>query len=246
MSRREWMARHARRGALALTAMALMAGGPGAASAEGFLDGLQPSPRDVQMSLTRSGFGMRSALVQRGDVYVCDVFGRYGDPERLVISVRSGAILERYAGRLPAPEMARYAATPRYPGPGDHADPDVGPRRPPRVISLEGPRSSRAAVNDQDGPAAPPRAAPAPRRLAKSDGTFLGLFAPPEPIPTVEATKPKAHIRKPKPTPTASPDAATGTPPEAASPVPVTPAALTLRHAPIADCARYDNLRRPI
>ena len=26
----------------------------------------------------------------------------------------------------------------------------------------------------------------------------------------------------------------------------LTPAALTLRHAPIADCARYDNLRRPI
>ena len=25
----------------------------------------------------------------------------------------------------------------------------------------------------------------------------------------------------------------------------MTPAALTLRHAPIADCARYDNLRRP-
>ena len=25
-----------------------------------------------------------------------------------------------------------------------------------------------------------------------------------------------------------------------------TPAALTLRHAPIADCARYDNLRRTI
>ena len=24
----------------------------------------------------------------------------------------------------------------------------------------------------------------------------------------------------------------------------LTPAALTLRHAPIADCARYDNLRR--
>jgi hypothetical protein len=24
----------------------------------------------------------------------------------------------------------------------------------------------------------------------------------------------------------------------------MTPAALTLRHAPIADCARYDNLRR--
>jgi hypothetical protein len=26
----------------------------------------------------------------------------------------------------------------------------------------------------------------------------------------------------------------------------MTPAALTLRHAPIADCARYDNLRRTI
>ena len=26
----------------------------------------------------------------------------------------------------------------------------------------------------------------------------------------------------------------------------LTPAALMLRHAPIADCARYDNLRRPI
>jgi hypothetical protein len=26
----------------------------------------------------------------------------------------------------------------------------------------------------------------------------------------------------------------------------VTPAALTLRHTPIADCARYDNLRRTI
>jgi hypothetical protein len=26
----------------------------------------------------------------------------------------------------------------------------------------------------------------------------------------------------------------------------MTPAALTLRHAPIADCARYDNLRRAI
>ena len=26
----------------------------------------------------------------------------------------------------------------------------------------------------------------------------------------------------------------------------LTPAALTLRHAPIADCARYDNLRRTI
>jgi len=24
----------------------------------------------------------------------------------------------------------------------------------------------------------------------------------------------------------------------------MTPAALTLRHAPLADCARYDNLRR--
>jgi len=26
----------------------------------------------------------------------------------------------------------------------------------------------------------------------------------------------------------------------------LTPAALTLRHAPIADCARYDNLRRTL
>ncbi len=26
----------------------------------------------------------------------------------------------------------------------------------------------------------------------------------------------------------------------------MTPAALTLRHAPIADCARYDNLRRTV
>ena len=26
----------------------------------------------------------------------------------------------------------------------------------------------------------------------------------------------------------------------------LTPAALTLRHAPVADCARYDNLRRTI
>jgi hypothetical protein len=26
----------------------------------------------------------------------------------------------------------------------------------------------------------------------------------------------------------------------------LTPAVLTLRHAPIADCARYDNLRRTI
>jgi len=30
------------------------------------------------------------------------------------------------------------------------------------------------------------------------------------------------------------------------SPAILTPAALTLRHAPIADCARYDNLRRPL
>ena len=29
-------------------------------------------------------------------------------------------------------------------------------------------------------------------------------------------------------------------------PVIMTPAALILRHAPIADCARYDNLRRTI
>jgi hypothetical protein len=29
-------------------------------------------------------------------------------------------------------------------------------------------------------------------------------------------------------------------------PADLTPAALTLRHAPIADCARYDNLRRTI
>ena len=26
----------------------------------------------------------------------------------------------------------------------------------------------------------------------------------------------------------------------------LTPAALTLRHAPVADCARYDNLRRTL
>jgi len=234
--RQGWMARLTPRGALATALLATVvlaigAGAPRAASAEGFFDWRQPSPVEIQASLARAGFVLRSALVQRGDVYVCDVVAQSGDIERLVIGVRNGQVLERYAARPPAGGAARYVAAPRYPGPGDSAEVEIIPRRYSRVAPLEAPGMAQDAPAAAEESFRPPRPIPTPKRMAKSDGLFPSLFAPPEPAPapTTEAVKPKLRAHKAKPatpeaTPSAATDAPAGSPDAAAAASPATPA----------------------
>lgn len=205
------------RGALAL-GLALILVAP-AARAEGiFFSLFDASPDRVAMQLERAGYQLRSALLRRGDVYICDVVDFRGQPQRLVLDIHDGRILQRFQARGPG-----------YPGPRAYALRDNAP--------LDyGADGTRPLV---DAPLLPPRslpldAAPSPDFRAASRGQPLIIDTPqPDANADKAKLKPKSHLAKPKPTPAptpsseanAAPTATQSTPSLVAPAAPATPAA---------------------
>ena len=178
--------------ALALVGLALS---PMAARADSIFDLFAPvvSPYAVQEGLSRSGFVVRSAVVRRGDVYVCDVSDRYGVSQRLVIDTRSGRIVEHYSLRPSSRQEAQR------PDPNDRFGWAYAPR-PEAEVPDDGPGVIEAFPGEN--PPQPPRVLHQ-RQLAYGDGhttipTVPAVATPPE---TKPPEKPKPKIARPKPAP---------------------------------------------
>ena len=186
-----------------------------AARAEGLFSAFfDPSPERVVIQLERSGYQIRSALLRRGDVYVCDVVDARGRPQRLVVDARDGRILERFVARPSA-----------YPGPRAYAlRDDPPPDYPPGTL--------RPLV---DVPLTPQRGFP----LDSSPAPLPELHATNRSGPTIEAPtlpdgsadkpkpKPKPHMARPKPTPSPTPTSEANAAPGATQPAAPQPLATT-------------------
>jgi len=204
-------ARSLRRLKWATAAVALVAFSA-AAEAQGFFFFFgDPSPYEIERQLAASGYTLNGPLIQRGDVYVADAMVRGEGPERLVIDVHSGRVLERYRGR-----GARWREAAAPPA-GWSDDPSTwnGPR-PPAAIAPDG------------GP--PDMFAPRPNGLEPIKPKPKGAEVKPKPAATPKpAPSPVANVANPTPaaaasspeaTPPASPSSAAGAAPTA----PTTPA----------------------
>lgn len=166
------------------------------ARAESFFFSLfQPSPDRIVVQLQRSGYEMRSALMRRGDVYICDVVDPDGRRERLVIDSRDGRVLERFLSRGPT-----YAMAPRHSHDwADRPDSDWGDETAPPRPLVNLPR-----VPSPDEERDPGRA----QREAR--GEFPNFSTTPPDAPMIEhpKPKPKPHVVRPKAAPAPQPSTA--------------------------------------
>ena len=208
--------RSSRRLGWAAAALVLFAA-PTVAQAQGFffLFG-NPSPYEIERRLTAAGYVLSGPLTMRGDVYLADVVVRGEGPERLVIDVQSGRILERYRGRADrwreaaAPPPSGWGDDPRQwngPRPPAAIGPDVAPPdafEPAKPNVLETPKAKPKAAETK--PKAPPRSAP----VADVNNPPPAAVVPAPAVTTPAASPspaPSAAAVPPTPAPAASPSA---------------------------------------
>ena len=153
----------------------------------------------IRQAIERSGYTLRSAIVRRGDVYLCDVADRSGVGQRFIIDAHKGTLLQRYAlprealgetrredlNARPAGDDWRYGARPEA---------DVPTRLPYREEYV-----NIAPNGDAEGPTDVPR----PHVVARGPAAPLQLAPPPvETKPPSPPERPKVHVAKPAPAPT--------------------------------------------
>ena len=197
-----------RSGALAALAGVVLAapGMTAAARAQAMFSMFEPSPQQIERRLEREGFELRSALVRRGDVYVCDVLGQGGDGERLIVDARTGNVMERYRTHGEAWREARQWDW------RERAAPDAWGYPPRPLIDVPHIAPFAAAQDDDEYSDAPIRRPTKPRQIARMDAQ--------NPLPgtsaydlknsaNAEKAKPKAKAAKKKATPESTPEPTT-------------------------------------
>ena len=188
-------------------ATALAAGAP--ARAESFFFGLfspDVPPISIRQAIERSGYTLRSALVRRGDVYVCDVVDRAGVGQRFIIDAHKGTLLQRFAvPRDASGDSRRGDLNARSTG----DDGGYAPR-PEVDVPARLPYHEEYVNIGPNGDADVPTDIPRPHVVAR--GPMPSLMAP-SPVETKPPPpeKPKVHIAKPAPTPVAPTATATVT-----------------------------------
>jgi hypothetical protein len=211
-----------------------------AARAQLFFNFFEPSPQRIERNLDAAGYGLRSPLIRRGDVYIADVVAETGARERLVIDARTARILERFPMRADrsrdrdaeetwdAPARPPQAIAPRPHDDDGSWDDDFA--RPPR------PQDDIARTDPSAKPADPPAI---PNVIHGVDGTNGPSI--------IEVEKPKAKPHKKKPASTASlGKVPTSVPPAAAAvatPPSMTPAdtAPPAPNPPLGDSAKPES-----
>lgn len=197
-----------------------------AARAQDMFSMFEPSPQQIERRLERAGFEFRSALVRRGDVYVCDVRGQGGDGERLVIDARTGNVVERFRTRGEARRQAqrwdwRDSDAPDFP----YARNSWGyPPRP--MIDVPHAASHIVSQDDEDDYDAPIRQPTKPKQVARMDmqNSLSGTSAYDQKNSTnldKAKLKPKVAKKKPIVEPTPEPTTASVTPDAASAPAAV-------------------------
>lgn len=222
---------------------ALIVAQPG--RAQGFFSSYEMSPRQIVGILEDDGYEIRGPMVRRGDVYVCDVISVSGQAAQVIVSVRDGRVVGRYAERgqrwrdyADAPRVAR---PPRSIGDDDRNgnwDDDNGSRHqmalgdlfnpPSRVYGGEPPFASKP--DSEDAPIAKPKhhamkkhpsVAKAPSTTAPTpDAASDKPGATPSPSVAAVAPSAPAEAKKPDAVKTEAPAAAAPPPPATAAPEP--------------------------
>jgi hypothetical protein len=163
------------------------------------------SPGEIERSLEAQGYGLIAPLLRRPGVYLADVSAGPAGYQRLVIDARNGQILERFVapGRIWAPALAgrqEEFGEPQLGGVG----PPVSPAMPYDKSTYGSPENLRvpaagpyvhgnapagAKVIAKGSPAerkamsaklasSPPLPPPAPREVARQDGSDLPASEP--------------------------------------------------------------------
>ncbi len=177
-----------------------------AARAQGLFSFFEPSPQQIARGLADSGYEIRSALVRRGDVYVCDVRDARGGRERLVIDARTARIVERFPARV---HGWRYAQQGDWGGRdrnGDFADSWNGRPRPPSAVP-GGDASSPEVIYgiSPDSPAASIEKPRVRTHVAKKPAPPVAKLTEPTPPPTTVAPAAEAPPAPPLATTTVQP-----------------------------------------
>ena len=182
---------------------ALIVAQPG--RAQGFFSSYEMSPRQIVGILEDDGYEIRGPMVRRGDVYVCDVISVSGQAARVIVSVRDGRVVGRYAERgqrwrdyADAPRVAR---PPRSIGDDDRNgnwDDDNGSRHqmalgdlfnpPSRVYGGEPPFASKP--DSEDAPIAKPK-----HHAMKKHPSVAKAPSTTAPTPDAQATSPARRRR---------------------------------------------------
>ena len=215
-----------------VAATAALLAAPAAAQAQGFffLFG-SPSPYEIERRLEAAGYSLTGPLTMRGDVYLADVVARGEGPERLVIDVQSGRIVERYRGRADrwreasAPPPSAWSDDPRsWNGPRPPAS--IGPgAQPPEALSppnvVEAPKVDTPKLRLKNAEAKP-KATPKPTPVANvSNPPPAAVISTPTATPSAAsspAASPAEAPASPNPAPSAA--AAPTSPAPVASPSP--------------------------
>jgi hypothetical protein len=213
---------HARSWRSGLTALALAVSGAASApaQAETLFGAFSPDvgAAFVAASVTRQGYVVRSAIVRRGDVYLCDVSDPDGFMERLVVDARTGRIAQRFAWRA-----ADYAVEPqRFAPPVGTGGLFTSPPRPEADIPGFRPQVTDASPDDDEPPLVHRR------QMVYGSASGRDLLAAPPLTEQKPVERPKARIARPKPawtTPPSTKPSDTASVPKAADPAPAQPAA---------------------
>jgi hypothetical protein len=192
--------------AAAVTALA--ASSP--ARAESFFFGLfSPDipPVSIRQAIERSGYTLRSALVRRGDVYLCDVVDRTGVGQRFIIDAHKGTLIQRFA--LPRDAWGdghRGDLNTRSTG-------DDGGYAPRSEVDVPArlPYHEEYVNIGPNGDADVPTDIPRPHVVARGPTSSVLAPAPLETKPPAPPEKPRVHVAKPAPSPTAVAPTATAT-----------------------------------
>ena len=198
---------NARRSRLALAAVVLCAA-IAPAQAQWFNLGSGLRPDQVEREIAASGYQLTGPVTRNGGVYLADVLGPRGEPQRLLVDATDGRLLQRYRARR-APGLS----------PGLYANTGDSVLRPPGLV--ESPLASDPLVIPGS------RRNPADQQVARTESPIFSIFnltPPAAPVAPEMVEKPKhkpavVKRRKLDAAPLAQPAALpASTPPAAAAP----------------------------
>jgi len=175
-----------------------------AARAQGFFSFYETSPRDVVDRLYDQGYSVHLPMIRRGDVYVVDAVSSSRRPMRLIVSVRDGRVMERYAA---APRISDDR--PRF----SHWHDDEADRGRDDSDEPRWERRTRTALGDP---------ADLPPRVRNRDSDFEPKPVPPAAL-TDEPDKPRHHAKKHAPVVREAPDILPKAEPPVAAVAPLEP-----------------------
>lgn len=179
----------------------------------GLFGSSEASPQDVVDTIAEHGFRLVGPLYRSGHAYVADVIDRRGRRERLVVSVETGQIVQRFFVDVGAAE--RRQAMVERPRPGDDDsffsrlsrgwDDEPAPR-PPLVV----PDASQPDAESTTVLVPRPRAPREPRVVTRTE--LPPAKAAPPPVPGPETPADTVEKRQDAPAASANPAAPAGSP----------------------------------